>query len=99
MNNKKNEAWHQITKEFNSSSGGSHRSLQILKNKYINVKKQKRVKKFSDEKKITYGTGGGPPTISQDSEIDNTVREIIGSRMTGFTSQFDSDVTGTFNNY
>lgn len=93
VNQKKAATWVQITKEFNSTGGDTYRSLNILKNKYLNMKK-KSVKKFAEERKLAYSTGGGPPVNFKDEEIDISIKEIIGSRMTGFTSEFDSDTIG-----
>ncbi|CAG9840735.1 unnamed protein product [Diabrotica balteata] len=91
INYKKNEAWAQIEREFNACSrGGTYRSMIVLKNKYTNIKKRS-VKKFSNAKKMMYCTGGGPNIQFTDNEVDTTIREIIGSRMTGLTSEFDND--------
>lgn len=90
VNHKKTETWMQIEKEFNYKSEGTYRSASILKNKYLNLKKRS-VKNFSNEKKHLYGTGGGPPVIFNPDDIDSNIKEIIGTRMTGFESQFDSD--------
>lgn len=90
INKKKHDTWVQIEKEFNSNCEGTYRSATVLKNKYLNLKKRS-VKKYSNEKKNMYGTGGGPPVNLVDDDIDNSIKEIIGSRMTGLTSQFDSD--------
>lgn len=91
-NQNKNEAWLKVTREFNSSDT-TYRSLQVLKNKYLNMKK-KTLKGFSEEKRDTYLTGGGPPVPWHDTETDQDIREILGSRVTGFGSQFDDDVEG-----
>lgn len=54
--------------------------------------KKKSNKKFAEEKRFAYSTGGSPPVNFKEDEIDVSVKEIIGSRMTAFTSEFD-DVT------
>ncbi|KAJ8910201.1 hypothetical protein NQ315_014372 [Exocentrus adspersus] len=89
-NKSRNEAWLQLAKDFNSYCGDVYRDPQVLRSKYLNIKKRAK-KNFSEEKKYVYGTGGGPPQTSDITDIDNDVKEIIGSQMTGFSSKWDND--------
>ncbi|XP_044746883.1 uncharacterized protein LOC123308333 isoform X2 [Coccinella septempunctata] len=88
-NKKKTAAWVEIEKEFNDAGGEPYRSSLILKNKYLNLKKTS-LQKFAEEKKQTYSTGGGQSV--RDNEIDGSIEEIIGIRMTGSVSEFDNDI-------
>ncbi|KAJ8928922.1 hypothetical protein NQ314_018448 [Rhamnusium bicolor] len=38
-----------------------------------------------------YGTGGGPAKKFDDTSMDNDMKQILGSQMTGFESEFDND--------
>lgn len=89
-NNTKIEAWLRLANEFNSISGEAYRDAKILRNKYENMKKRSK-QKFADEKLYTRGTGGGPVKPTLLTDIDEKVKDIIGSQMTGFVSEFDGD--------
>lgn len=93
MNKKKHALWVILCKEFNGQSGDTYRSIDALKNKYLNLKRSAK-KKFSEEKRKLYETGGGPLVKVPDSIVDVDIREILASQMTGFDSQFDSDRPG-----
>ncbi|KAJ8964001.1 hypothetical protein NQ314_005213 [Rhamnusium bicolor] len=86
----KTEAWLKLAKEFNSYSGEPYRDAQVLRNKFLNMKK-KIQKNFSEQKKYMYGTGGGPAKKIDDTSMDNDMEQILGSQMTGFESEFDND--------
>lgn len=83
-------AWKRVTNDFNSISGENYRHLQILRNKYENVKKQSK-QKFADEKSFLKKTGGGPPKDFNFDDTDKEMKEIIGTQMTGLQSEFDDD--------
>ncbi|KAJ8946762.1 hypothetical protein NQ314_008802 [Rhamnusium bicolor] len=89
-NRLKTEAWVKLAKEFNSCCGDSYRDAQVLRNKYLNMKKRSK-KNFSEEKKHLHGTGGGSPKSYTTTDIDKSIKEIIGSQMTGLSSEFDND--------
>ncbi|CAI6343360.1 unnamed protein product [Macrosiphum euphorbiae] len=55
----KKNAWSKIEREFNSQSIETPRTADILKNKYINLKRKVK-KQYADEKVYHRGTGGGP---------------------------------------
>ncbi|KAJ8964173.1 hypothetical protein NQ314_005083 [Rhamnusium bicolor] len=38
-----------------------------------------------------YGTGGGPAKKFDDTSMDNDMKQILGSQMTGIESEFDND--------
>lgn len=89
-NKTKNEAWSLIATEFNAQSLENYRDLNVLRNKYNNLKKRSK-KKFAEERKCLYSTGGGKAPKFEDTNIDNDIREIISSQMTGFLSEYDDD--------
>lgn len=65
----------------------------MLKNKYENIKKRGK-QKFADHKKYVMGTGGGPSKEIVVTETDSSLYEILGTQLTGLSSQFDSDSAG-----
>ncbi|KAJ8950053.1 hypothetical protein NQ314_008059 [Rhamnusium bicolor] len=79
-----------LAKEFNSCCGDSYHDAQVLRNKYLNMKKRSK-KNFSEEKKYLYGTEGSSPKSYTTTDIDNSIKEIIGSQITGLSSEFDND--------
>lgn len=88
----KAEAWVKICNEFNSQLGEPYRSDKTLKNKYENIKKRAK-QRFADHKKYVTGTGGGPHKDILISDTDTSLHEILGTQLTGLTSEFDSDMT------
>lgn len=97
-NKSKAEAWIQLAKEFNSCCGDNYRDAKVLQNKYLNMKKRSK-KRFAEEKKYLYGTGGGPPRNDTITDIDTDIKEIIGPQMTGLISEFDGDQENTMGIY
>ncbi|XP_074035390.1 uncharacterized protein [Leptinotarsa decemlineata] len=93
-NKLKLNAWKRVTNEFNSISGENYRQLQVLKNKYENIKKRSK-QKFAAEKSFLKKTGGGPPEDFHVDDIDNAIKQIIGTQMTGLQSEFDDDRDGS----
>lgn len=90
----KGKAWAQVCREFNAKSRDLiYRDVDVLKNKYTNVKKRAK-KKFSEEKRYAYGTGGGPHVPVEFTEHDRDIKEIIGAQMTGLQSECDDDFIG-----
>ncbi|XP_050309771.1 uncharacterized protein LOC126745806 isoform X1 [Anthonomus grandis grandis] len=57
----------------------------------MKIKKKRSKQKFADEKTYLRGTGGGPVKPKIIDDIDKQVKEIIGTQMTGFDSEFDGD--------
>jgi len=55
----KKNAWLKIEREFNCQLIETHRTADILKNKYINLKRKVK-KQYAEEKVYHRGTGGGP---------------------------------------
>lgn len=90
-NKVKNEAWLQLADEFNSLSGEQYRDASVLKIKYNNLKRRSKLK-FAQQKQYSYGTGGGPPKEINDTDIDYSFKEIIGTQITGMESEFGSDI-------
>ncbi|CAG9769725.1 unnamed protein product [Ceutorhynchus assimilis] len=89
-NKEKNAAWKKVANCFNSNSQ-NYRAAEQLKTKYLNLKKQCK-KNFAEEKKIKMGTGGGPFSTPKTSTVDEDIREILGSQVTGRRSNFDNDL-------
>jgi len=89
FNKRKHEEWEKIAKEFNCAHN-SDRTVQAIKTKYENIKKTAK-KKFATEKKQTYATGGGVPVSSGITPIDEAMRAILTTQITGFDSTVDSD--------
>ncbi|XP_019884970.2 myb/SANT-like DNA-binding domain-containing protein 3 [Camponotus floridanus] len=87
----KEETWKTISKEFNSTTG-TFRDSPTLRRKYKNLKKKAK-KKFADLKCHVKGTGGGEPANIVFDSIDETIQSMLGTQLTGMTSQFDSDAT------
>ncbi|GAB1869632.1 Regulatory protein zeste [Camponotus japonicus] len=87
----KEETWKTISKEFNSTTG-TFRDPPTLRRKYENLKKKTK-KKFADLKCHVKGTGGGEPANIVFDSIDETIQSMLGTQLTGMTSQFDSDAT------
>ncbi|KAJ3653971.1 hypothetical protein Zmor_013189 [Zophobas morio] len=96
VNQKKIKCWQKIAIEFNSLSGQTYRDDKVLKKKYENIKKR-TTKKFADEKCYVGGTGGGPQQLIEVTDVDVVVKEILGARLTGHSSEFDDDAETTSN--
>ncbi|KAF5306998.1 hypothetical protein FQR65_LT18504 [Abscondita terminalis] len=82
-----------IEGEFNAVCGESFRDWKVLKKKYENLKKRTK-KKFADQKCELKKTGGGPPVIIKIDNVDEEIKEILGSRVEGLPSEFGGDITG-----
>ncbi|KAJ3646189.1 hypothetical protein Zmor_023786 [Zophobas morio] len=89
-NQKKNQCWKKIEVEFNFLSGQTFRDHKVLKKKYDNIKKR-TTKKFADEKAYVGGTGGGSQQSIEVTDVDVAVKEILGARLMGDSSEFDGD--------
>lgn len=89
-NKVKANAWIELTKEYNGICAEYHRDVKTLKSKYENFKKRTK-QKFADQKKYVKGTGGGPEKDIIVTTTDNDIYEIIGSQLTGHSSEFDDD--------
>lgn len=89
----KEETWKTISKEFNSTTG-TFKDSSTLRCKYENLKKKAK-KKFADLKCHVKGTGGGESANIVFDSIDEIIQSVtmLGTQLTGMTSQFDSDAT------
>ena len=67
-----------------------YRSAKVLRSRYENKKKRAK-QKFADEKKYVIGTGGGPCREVIVGPEDSIMLDVLGTQMTGLTSQFDDD--------
>lgn len=82
--------WKKIEKEFNSNCKNGFRSMKNLKEKYNNLKKRTK-QKWAEEKKLVLQTGGGSYKPPLDTEMDNTIKDILGEQLTGLSNDYDSD--------
>jgi len=89
-NDLKQKAWEQLSNEYNSICGEPFRDGKVLRRKYENQKKRSK-QKFADEKTHLRGTGGGPVKPKIFDDIDEKVKDIIGTQMTGLESEFGGD--------
>ncbi|XP_063902688.1 uncharacterized protein LOC135122448 isoform X1 [Zophobas morio] len=87
---KKNQCWKKIEVEFNSLSGQTFRDHKVLNKKYDNIKKR-TTKKFADEKAYVGGTGRGSQQSIEATDVDMAVKEILGAKPMGHSSEFDGD--------
>lgn len=90
----KDKAWKVIEERFNvSSSNIAYRDRKVLKYsyKYENLKRVTK-KKVVEDKKYVGGTGGGASKDPDYSNVDERVRDLLGSeRVEGLSSAFYSD--------
>ncbi|KAJ8911548.1 hypothetical protein NQ315_012801 [Exocentrus adspersus] len=85
----KEQAWQNLTAEFNANNS-QPRDAQTLRRKYENIKKRTK-KRYADEKVYLKGTGGGPTKHIKFNSVDESVKSILGTRVTGKASEFDDD--------
>lgn len=86
----KENCWKEISNEFNQRSGKFERNWTELRMKYSNLKKTCK-KKFSEEKKYSTDTGGGPSKPSTITSVDFEIKSMLGDQVEGMESNFDSD--------
>ncbi|KAJ8929693.1 hypothetical protein NQ314_017587 [Rhamnusium bicolor] len=87
----KEKTWQTIETEFNSSSGrNGYKTVKTLKGKYSNLKKKTK-RKFSENKMKITQTGGGCYVPIPVSDIDTTIKDIIGEQIDGLNNTYDSD--------
>ncbi|XP_029348405.1 myb/SANT-like DNA-binding domain-containing protein 3, partial [Acyrthosiphon pisum] len=85
------KTWKRIEEEFNASSNGEHRSTQVLRKKWENVKKRAK-EKAAEEKHEIITTGGGRASSTKFSDEEKRVIEIIGEeQVSGSRFEFDCD--------
>lgn len=86
----KENAWQQIEKEFNATSG-VFRSAEVLKRFYNNKKKDVR-KQAANERTNLCKTGGGQAIkIATDPTYDLTLEIINKKTVFGLNNKFDDD--------
>ena len=87
----KEKAWLKIESEFNSKNNdNTFRSVKHLKEKYNNLKKNTK-KKFAIEKMNISKTGGGSYTPIAVTDVDLTIKEILGPQISGLQNSYDCD--------
>jgi len=86
----KKKSWSKIEREFNSQSIETPRTADILKNKYINLKRKVK-KQYADEKVYHWGTGGGPSKSFLESSAAVSIGEMLQNKMTGEMPIYDCD--------
>ncbi|CAH0560527.1 unnamed protein product [Brassicogethes aeneus] len=91
MNKLKLNTWKNIEKEFNFQLGETYRDSLCLRKKYENLKKKTK-KKASREKCHALETGGGPLKKGLElTDVDVELREILGCRIDGLTTEYGGD--------
>ncbi|KAJ3649466.1 hypothetical protein Zmor_021207 [Zophobas morio] len=70
--------------------GTTFRDHKVLNKKYDNIKKR-TTKKFADEKAYVGGTGRGSQQSIEATDVDVAVKEILGAKPMGHSSEFDGD--------
>lgn len=86
-------AWAALGNDFNANSA-TFRDATMLRRKYENLKKRSK-QKYAQEKCNLTGTGGGSPAVITITAVDESIKNILGTQLTGMTSQFDDDCTIT----
>lgn len=88
----KNEAWEEISEEFNNTGIYVFRSKEILKRMYENKKKELR-KTVAAEKRENFKTGGGlPECVPKKDPCDEILLSIMNKKSVyGMESVYDSD--------
>lgn len=87
----KEKAWLKIECEFNNKNNdNTFRSAKHLKEKYNNLKKGTK-KKFAIEKMNISKTGGGSYTPILVTDVDLTIKEMLGAQVSGLQNSYDSD--------
>lgn len=87
----KEAGWKKIENEFNSrSSSSAFKSSKILKVKYANMKKKTK-EKFAHNKQNMLKTGGGTSKMQEYTDIDLTIKSIVGAQLDGLNNNYDSD--------
>lgn len=89
----KSSAWNSLQEQFNARSNGEYRDLETIKQKYHNLKKSAK-QKFSAQKRNLNKTGGGSCKPIAISDIDQSIKDILGDQIEGLPSLCDSDSTG-----
>lgn len=86
------KTWEKIEQEFNASSNGEHRSVQVLRKKWENVKKRAK-EKAAEERLGIINTGGGPsaPPMELNNEEKRAIEILGGERVSGSKFSFDCD--------
>lgn len=94
-NREKEASWEKVAKLFNSSSGGTARSVSTLKLKYEGVKKALK-KKVAINRQELYKTGGGAHSQIPYSDVENQIL-AMASNVDGLHNRHDSDgVEGSY---
>ncbi|KAF5277525.1 hypothetical protein FQA39_LY18479 [Lamprigera yunnana] len=87
----KEEEWKNLAHEFNSNcNNGTLRDCRTLRRKYENIKKRSK-KAFAEEKLFQRGTGGGPKIPSKITNLEEIVKDMLGSQVTGLPTEFGGD--------
>ncbi|XP_026483264.2 uncharacterized protein LOC113391496 isoform X2 [Vanessa tameamea] len=95
-NNKlKEQAWQDLTNEYNSSVTSFPRTPSQLRLKWENLKKSAR-KRCATMKSSCNNTGGGKDYFPPDEILDK-VASLLGNTCQGFSVEFGGDATNTNN--
>ncbi|KAK9703158.1 Myb/SANT-like DNA-binding domain [Popillia japonica] len=85
----KEEAWNNLTEEFNLHEGVVPRTAKNLKVKFDNIKKTTK-KKFANEKQEIFKTGGGSCSSVEITSTDLAIKDILTVGITGLSNLYDS---------
>lgn len=85
----KQAAWEKITQEMNAANG-TFRTSANIRGKYENLKKNTK-KKFAQEKRNLYRTGGGVEPVVNITKTDEEIKNLLGVSLDGLFNEFDSD--------
>jgi len=94
----KKDAWLKIERDFNCQSIKTPRTADILKNKYINLKRKIK-KQYTDEKVYHRGTGGGPSKSFLKSSAAISIEEMLQNKITGVVPIYDYDALNNEGRY
>jgi hypothetical protein len=87
----KQEAWKRIEAEFNcQNTHNLYRNMKGLKEKYANLKRTTK-QKFSKNRQQILKTGGGSCETINFTDIDTTLKDILGEQVDGLNNIYDSD--------
>lgn len=91
----KEATWKKVEEEFNCrNSKLTYRNVKNLKEKYANLKRNAK-KKFSINRQNIIKTGGGSSEPISFTEVDLTIKEILGEQIDGLTNTYDDDATSS----
>ncbi|KAF5288950.1 hypothetical protein FQA39_LY03829 [Lamprigera yunnana] len=89
-NTHKKNYWIKVANEFNALFSSTARTSEVLIHKYRNLKKRCK-RNFANENCYSQGTDGGPLKTTPVTDIDVTIKGMLGAQVLGDNSEFDYD--------